>query len=117
MKDSIKREIENIIQSEGLDYSVEEFQDKVPWSWTSVNQTLSEAFIREFRDRVNWNFISANQTLSEDLIREFRNEVDWNFIFACQIHLSKEALERAKNGIRKIKRRIPKTFKEKYGII
>ena len=117
MKASVKREVEDIIQSEGLGCSVEEFQDKVAWGWISKYQTLSEDFIREFQYKVNWNWISECQTLSEDFIREFRNEVDWEYIHEYQTHLSKEALERARNGIRKIKRKTPKTFKEKYGII
>jgi hypothetical protein len=54
--------------------------DRVNWEYISINQTLSEDFIREFRDRVDWLWISRKQNLSEDFIREFKNHVYWDSI-------------------------------------
>jgi hypothetical protein len=48
--------------------------------YISINQTLSEDFIREFQDRVKWFWISRNQKLSEDFIREFQDRVNWDYI-------------------------------------
>ena len=52
------------------------FQDRVNWDAISINQTLSEDFIREFQDRVNWNLISLGQILSEDFKNEFKDKLN-----------------------------------------
>ena len=54
------------------------------WSYISINQKLSEDFIREFQDRVIWFLISEYQELSEDFIREFHEELDWLLISKYQ---------------------------------
>ena len=63
---------------------IREFKDSVDWYWISINQRLSEEFIREFKDRVTWDWISRYQTLSENFIREFKDRVDWYWISANQ---------------------------------
>ena len=50
------------------------------WKLISINQKLSENFIREFKDNIDWNSISQYQKLSEDFIREFKNKINWNSI-------------------------------------
>ena len=57
---------------------------KVNWQYISINQNLSEEFIREFKDDVNWHNISCNQNLSEEFIREFKEYVNWKYISRYQ---------------------------------
>ena len=54
------------------------------WVDISINQSLSEDFIREFQDKVDWDWISKYQNLSEDFIREFKDKVDWYYISKYQ---------------------------------
>ena len=63
---------------------IREFKDKVDWEWISRNQKLLESFIREFKDYVDWEWISENQKLSKSFIREFQNEVCWEWISESQ---------------------------------
>jgi len=80
MKNSVKKEIEEIIEKENLNCSIEEFQNKVDWDYISYSQKLSENFIREFQNKVDWDYISYSQKLSLNFIREFRNKVNWENI-------------------------------------
>jgi hypothetical protein len=73
--------------------------DRVNWLWISINQTLSEDFIREFRDRVNWLWISRKQNLSEDFIREFQDRVDWDSISRNQT-LSEDFIREFQNRVK-----------------
>jgi hypothetical protein len=84
MKKSVKKEIRSLIKELDLDCSVEEFKDKVDWGWISVDQKISENFIREFKNEVYWSNISAFQKLSEGFIREFKDKVDWEYISKFQ---------------------------------
>ena len=77
MKNSVKKEVEELIEKLDLNCSIEEFKDKVDWYYISWKQ-LSEKFIREFKDKVSWNLISASQKLSLDFIKKFQVEIDWN---------------------------------------
>ena len=63
---------------------IREFKYKVNWDCISKRQTFSEEFIREFQDRVEWFYISVYQTLSESFIREFQDEVNWTGISQYQ---------------------------------
>ena len=76
MKQSVRKEIQEIIKEENLNCSIEKFQSKVHWYNISIHQHLSEDFIREFQSKVDWYCISYYQKLSEDFIREFRDSVD-----------------------------------------
>jgi len=84
MKQSVRKEIQEIIKKENLNCSIKEFQSKVDWNSISSNQKLSEDFIREFQSKVSWNYISHYQKLSEDFIREFQSKVYWGNISRCQ---------------------------------
>jgi hypothetical protein len=57
---------------------------KYQWGIISIQQKLSEDFIREFKDKVYWDGISIYQELSEDFIREFKDEIYWNYILTHQ---------------------------------
>lgn len=71
---------------------------KIPWGdWfedISLNQNLSEDFIREFQDKLEWRLISSWQKLSESFIQEFSHKLNWRRISTKQ-RLSKEFI--AKN--------------------
>ena len=85
MKESVKKEIEELIEKLELCCSVEEFKNKIKWGLISSWQKLSEDFIREFKDKVNWYSISSDQTLSEDFIREFKDYVIWYEVSRYQV--------------------------------
>ncbi len=80
MKESVKKEIEELIEKSNLNCSIEEFKEKADWKYVSCYRTLSENFIREFEDKVEWLWVSMSQTLSEQFIREFRDKVNWRCI-------------------------------------
>jgi len=123
MKNSVKKEIEEIIEKLNLDCSIKEFQDKVNWCNISHYQKLSEDFIREFKDKVNWYFISYYQKLSEEFIREFKDKVIWDYISSCQ-KLSEEFIKEFKNKVnwfnisysQKLSKKFIKEFKNKIDI-
>ena len=98
MKNSVKKEIEELIEKEELNCSIKEFKDYVDWWNISRYQKLSEDFIREFKDKVNWRNISRYQKLSEDSIREFQNKVDWDDI-SCYQQLSENVIIEFKNKV------------------
>jgi hypothetical protein len=74
MKESVKQEIEKLIEEEKLNCSIKKIKDKVSWYSISKYQTLSEDFIKEFKDEVNWTWISDQQNLSEDFKKEFKEK-------------------------------------------
>ena len=98
MKNSVKKEIEEIIKYYKFNCSVEGFENHVCWTYISWKNNLSEDFIREFKDQLNWNYISSQQVLSEDFIREFKDKVDWSRILINQ-ELSKDFVVEFKNLI------------------
>ena len=98
MKNSVKKEIEKLIEYYNLNCSVEKFQDKVNWIWISSEQKLSENFIREFKDKVSWINISAYQQLSENFIREFKDKVNWGYI-SCYQQLSEDFIREFKDKV------------------
>ena len=49
---------------------------KEQWVDISINQSLSESFIREFQDKVDWYEISTYQKLSNEFIEEFKNKLN-----------------------------------------
>ena len=100
MKDSVKKEVKEIINCYGFGCSIEELKDKTEthWKYISAKKILSEDFIREYQDKVNWYFISVYQKLSEDFIKEFQNKVDWELICSCQT-LSEDFIREFKDKI------------------
>ena len=76
MKQSLKKEIEELIKTLGLNCSIKEFENKINWYQISQYQNLSEDFIREFKNKVDWDYVSQSQNLSEDFIGEFENKVN-----------------------------------------
>jgi len=84
MKESVKQEIQILIDKLNLNCTLKKFKNKVNWNYISSNQKLSENFIREFQNRVNWEYISIYQKLSEDFIREFKNQINWSYISKYQ---------------------------------
>ena len=74
---------------------------KRKWINISVNQKLSEDFIRKYQDKVDWYWISRCQILSEDFIREFQHKVYWPYISQYQ-KVSKEFIKEFQDMIKKI---------------
>ncbi len=64
----------------------------------SIQEKLSEDFIRLFQDYVSWTNISACQKLSEEFIMEFKDKVNWDYIAFYQ-DVSKEFMEKNKQRI------------------
>jgi len=56
---------------------IREFEDRISWSWVSIEQNLSEDFIREFQHKVNWHNISFAQKLSKEFIIEFIDKISF----------------------------------------
>lgn len=89
----------SLIQSQKLsDSFMEEYQQKLNWSWISCYQILGEDTIKKFKEQVDWTFISYKQLLSIDFILEFHDYIDWytimknpflqlDFIIRCQQYL------------------------------
>jgi hypothetical protein len=73
----------------------------VDWECISINQKLSESFIREHKYLVVWYYISKYQKLSESFIREHKLLVNWVCISKYQ-KLSEEF-------IREFKLKIPES--------
>ena len=87
MEEKKKQEWQDLIESNGDD-----------WDSISINQKLSEDFIREFKDKVHFDWISRYQTLSEDFIRSCQLRVYWRNI--CQYQkLSCDFMKEMKNMI------------------
>ncbi|MFH1526369.1 MAG: hypothetical protein ABIG69_06910 [Bacteroidota bacterium] len=108
MKNKLKQEIIqtckyysyrwDISIEDSLDVIKRKFQNKVDWNLISIQQKLSEDFIREFQYKVNWNQISKYQKLSEDFIREFQDKVYWICISKYQ-KLSEDFIREFKNKV------------------
>lgn len=47
--------------------------DYFDWTWISIEENLSEDFIRKYHDKLNWTYIPLYQfqNVSEDFLREF----------------------------------------------
>lgn len=84
MKESVRKEIENIIEKKQLNCTVENFSKCCDMANLSYHKVLSEDFIREFKDKVNWSFISQKQKLTESFIEEHDNYVHWEQISKFQ---------------------------------
>ena len=50
--------------------------NNVNWDEISINQKLSESFIKKFKDKVNWDLISKYQNLSENFIKKFKHKLN-----------------------------------------
>ncbi|HUS49380.1 MAG TPA: hypothetical protein VMZ91_04405 [Candidatus Paceibacterota bacterium] len=112
MKNSVKKEIKKTIKELNLNCSIEEFKDKVDWYEISINQKLSENFIREFQDKVNWEYISSDQILSLEFVREFQDKVEWECIEEYQ-NITREDIKEYE-----IKEKLNKTrVKNKFQLI
>ena len=98
MIDSVKKEVEQLIEKLDLNCSIEEFKDKANCINISYFQFLSEDFIREFKDYIGWDIISKYQILPENFIREFKDEVSWIHI-SCYQTLSEEFIKEFKNYV------------------
>ena len=86
MKESVKKEIENLILKLRLKCAVKNFDIDSYWYELTTNHKLSEDFIREFKDNkyMDWFYISKYQKLSENFIREFKNDVNFDMICKYQ---------------------------------
>jgi len=91
MKESVKKEIKNLINILNLNCSIEEFKNKI--NWRHIYQELSEDFIREFQHEVDWFYISKYQNLSDEFTYEFRNKIDWSSI-AVRKRLSEDFIRK-----------------------
>lgn len=69
----------NVVKGE-LDYILKDYDynnlESIDWKCISIDQNLSEDFMREFQDEVNWYYISLYQNLSDDFIIEFQDRLD-----------------------------------------
>jgi hypothetical protein len=93
MKNSVKKEVEELIEECNLNCSIEEFKDEVNWGWISYYTNLSENFIREFKNKIDWNEISRSQKLSELFIFEFQDKLDINYLIKNNKITKKRLLE------------------------
>lgn len=95
MKESLRKEIEELIKRHGFNCSVDCFKNETyvyaigTWDhiWENIiseDPNLSEDFIREFQDRMWWWKICWHSKLSENFIREFQDKVDWAYISRYQ---------------------------------
>lgn len=71
MTNSLKKEIETIIHSQGLNCPVEKFKKKANWYSLSLCQPLSVEFIEYFIDEVNWNSLYENKKISQEVKQQF----------------------------------------------
>jgi len=105
MKNSVKIEINKIIEYYGLDWNIEQFKLKIESvADCAKSHSLSEDFIREFQDKLDWIYISAYQKLSKDFILEFKNKVNWNYIEEYQNITEENIEEYEKEKIKKIEK-------------
>ena len=98
MKESLKQEIQSLINICELECSIDEFENLVDWHYISIYQQLSEPFIEKYVHKVYWYNISTYQKLSENFIEKFKNKVNWNHISIYQ-KLSESFIEKYKNYI------------------
>ena len=62
------------------------------WVNISVNEILTEDFIREFKDYVDWFDICYYQVLTEDFMREFADKIDFEYLMESE-YISDEIKE------------------------
>ena len=96
MNDSLKKEIQNIIEHLKFNYTVNDFDKSVNWyQWNQVSKyiNLSESFIERYKDKMDWDKISEYQQLSESFIKRFKDKVNWDYISQYQ-KLSESFIER-----------------------
>ena len=95
MKQSVRKEVQEIIKKKNLNCSIKEFQDKVYWDDISSNQKLSENFIREFQSKVNSKLqkeIYKEKTLKQKRLevkkyaQQYNLKVDEKYLYAFRIH-------------------------------
>ena len=108
IKMKTREELLKLAEEEGWDWIsidqnlsesfIKEFQDKVDWNYISEYQILSESFIKEFQDKVDWERVSEFQILSENFIKEFQDKVDWNYISIYQ-NLSEDFIKEFQDKI------------------
>jgi hypothetical protein len=98
IKKIIQKEIKEIIKSQNLSCTIDEFKDSVDWYKISIHQKLSEPLIKEFKDSVDWYSISQYQKLSEPFIKEFKDSVEWYSISQYQ-KLSEPFIKEFKDSV------------------
>ena len=66
MTNTLKKEIQSLIDYYELNCSIENFENNINVDWydISINQNLSENFIKKYKDYVNWDYICNYQNLS-----------------------------------------------------
>ena len=72
------------IEQKLSDDFIRKFQDYIDWYWVSIYQKLSEEFILEFQGKINWFLISRYQKLSENFIKAFQFKLDWDWVLNYQ---------------------------------
>ena len=68
------------IEQKLSDDFIRKFQDYIDWYWVSIYQKLSEELILEFQGKINWFLISRYQKLSENFIKAFQFKLDWDWV-------------------------------------
>lgn len=106
MNDTLKKEIEQLINVYNLNCSIEEFESKANWYWISQYQKnyihLSEEFMRYYSNNLHWNIISVEQTLSEQFLMDFKDKVDWYLVIKYQ-QLTENMEEKIRTMMKEIK--------------
>lgn len=78
MKDSVKKEVENLIKKYNFvncfNCSIEEFSDKVNWDSLCKYQNMSEDFIREFKNKVNIDILIERKLITKKRLEELELE-------------------------------------------
>ena len=68
---SLKKEIENIMASQGFSCSIELFPKKANWYSLSLCQPLSIEFIEYFIDYINWGSFPINKKIPQEIKQQF----------------------------------------------
>ena len=71
MTKQLKKEIENIISSQGINCPVEKFIQKANWFSLSLCQPLSIEFIEYFEAKINWDSFFRNKKISDNIKQQF----------------------------------------------
>ncbi|HUS49309.1 MAG TPA: hypothetical protein VMZ91_04045 [Candidatus Paceibacterota bacterium] len=88
MNELVKEEVEQLISKYDLDCSVEEFKRKASgvdhfggiWLKITLDDKLSEDFIREYPDRVQWFCLGNHYRFSDKFIEDFKSEINWKIL-------------------------------------
>ena len=72
------------IEQKLSDDFIRKFQDYIDWYWVSIYQKLSEELILEFQGKIEWFLISRYQKLSENFIKAFQFKLDWDWVLNYQ---------------------------------